>query len=145
MTIKWTGFPAAVDLTDSDILVGLDGGTINGRFNGASILLVAQNLSDVNDKTTSFDNLSPNTTKGDFTWFDGTNNARLPIGTANQILSVGASSTITWIENPALLRANNLSDLISVPSALTNLGLDSNSNVTFGTTTSTSFISTGTN
>ncbi len=142
MTVKWTGFPAAVDLTDADTLVGLDASNLNARFNGASIMLVAQNLSDVGNKTTAFNNLSPLTTKGDLIWFDGTNNARLAIGSLNYILSVGASNTVAWVANPGLLKASNLSDLTSVSTALTNLGLSTGSSVVFGTVTATKFIST---
>src|SRR5271165_2055250 len=97
MTIKWTGFPSAVALTSSDVLVGLAGGTSNARFTGASILLVADNLSTVADTVMSFDNISPLTTKGDIIYFDGTNNVRIPVGTANQILSVNGSSVPTWL------------------------------------------------
>lgn len=148
MTIKWSGFPASVVAGSSDILVGLAGGTTNARFNANSFLFKANNLSDVASKTTSFNNVSPLTTKGDLIWFDGTNNSRLAVGSTNQILSVGASSAVSWINNPGLLIANNLSDLASVPTALTNLGLSSASNVTFNTVigtvsvTSASFIST---
>jgi hypothetical protein len=151
MTIKWSGFPSPVDLTNSDIIVGLAGDTINGRFNASSILLKAGNLSGLASNTTSFNTISPLTTKGDFIWFDGTNNARLALGTANQILSVGASSTPTWIDNPALLKNNNLNDLANLTTALANLGLSPSNNVTFNTviattsSTSVSFISTGLN
>lgn len=151
MTIKWTGFPAATTATSSDVLVGLASGTTNARFNANSFLFKANNLSDVASKTDSFNNLSPLTSKGDLIWFNGTSNDRLGIGSLNQILAVGASNIVNWINNPALLISNNLSDLSSVSSALTNLGLSASSNVTFnevtGTTsvTSASFISTGLN
>src|SRR5580698_4159511 len=138
MTIKWTGFPASVDADDTDILVGLDGGISNARFNVSSLLLVANNLDDVESAITAFNNISPLTTKGDVIWFDGTNNARLAVGSANQILAVGASSAVHWINNPGLLIANNLSDLASVSTALTNLGLSSTSTVAFGLTSATS-------
>lgn len=140
MTIKWSGFPSPVTATSSDILVGLAGGTSNARFNSNSWLFSANNLSDVSSKTTSFNNLSPLTTKGDLIWFDGTNNIRLGIGSANQILSVGASSTPTWINNvpaAALLIANNLSDVASVAISQTNLGLGTSSDVAFNSLTTT--------
>lgn len=57
MTIAWTGFPAAVDATASDVLVGLAGGLTNARFNVSSLLLVANDLSDVNDAATARTNL----------------------------------------------------------------------------------------
>lgn len=139
MTIQWTGFPASVAATASDVLVGLAGGTTNARFNANSFLFKANNLSDVANKTTSFNNVSPLTTKGDLIWYNG-GNVRLAVGTTNQILSVGASSVLTWINNPGLLIANNLSDLNSVPTALTNLGLSSADDVTFNSLTSTTSV-----
>lgn len=144
MTIKWSGFPAAAALTASDVLVGLTGGTANGRFLGSSVLKAASNLSEVASKVTSFDNISPLTTKGDLLWYDGTHNNRIAIGSLNQILAVGASNTVGWIANPGLLIANNLSDLASVPAALTSLGLDSASDVTFNSIVSTTSLTAAT-
>lgn len=137
MSIAWSAFPPAVDATASDILVGLAGGTVNGRFNATSWLFVANNLSDITNAQAAFDNISPLTTKGDLIWFDGTNNARKAIGTLGQFLTVGASNTLAWINNPSLLIANNLSDVASLPTTLTNLGLAPASNVTFASVTTT--------
>ena len=137
MTIKWTEFPASVTAGASDIIVGLAGGTTNARFNANSWLFVANNLSDVASKTTSFDNISPLTTTGDLLLFGGGHNARLPIGTNDYILSV-SGGTAAWVANPGLLIANNLSDLASLSTALTNLGLSSTSAVNFGVTTGSS-------
>lgn len=151
MTIKWTGFPAAVAATASDIIVGLQGGTTNARFLVSSLLLKANNLSDVANDVTAFDNISPLTTKGDIVWYDGTHNNRLAVGTLNQILVVGASSALTWVANPGLLIANNLSDVASASTSRTNLGLGTASTPTFSTVTATvsatsaSFISTALN
>jgi hypothetical protein len=148
MTIKWSGFPTPVDATSSDILVGLENDTTNARLNASSFLFVSNNLSDVTSKTTSFNNLSPLTTKGDLIWFDGTNNTRLGIGTLNQILSVGASNAINWINNPSLLISNNLSDVANVTTSLNNLGLGVTNDVTFNNVTAgvkmtaTAFVST---
>lgn len=57
MTIQWTGFPSAVDILSDDILVGLNGGTANARFNANSLLLKASNLSDVASSSTARANL----------------------------------------------------------------------------------------
>lgn len=59
--------------------------------NPADYLLKANNLSDVSSKTTSFNNVSPTTTKGDIIVNDGTNNVRQAIGTDGQVL-VGDST-----------------------------------------------------
>lgn len=143
MSEKWTGFPAPVDATAADILVGLAGGTTNARFNVSSLLLVAQNLADVADHTEAFDNLAPTTTNGDTMYYNGSHNVRLAIGTANQIYAVNGSSHPVWINNPGLLIANNLDDLADLATALVNLGLSPTDTPTFASVTAASFISTG--
>lgn len=143
MTIAWTGFPAAVIAANGDIIVGLDGGATNARFLATSWLFSANNLSDVPDAVEAFDNISPLTTKGDLLWFNGSNhNARIGIGTLNQIFAVGASNTPGWINNPGLLIANNLDDLDDLATALVNLGLDPTADITFDTVTATTNITT---
>jgi hypothetical protein len=137
MTIAWSGFPAPQAAVSGDIIVGLLGGTVNQRFNATSWLFTANNLSDVPSAQTSFNNISPLTTKGDLLYFDGSgNNNRIAIGTTNYLLSVVAGVP-AWVANPGLLIANNLSDLNSVSTALTNLGLAPASNVTFASVTTT--------
>lgn len=68
-------------------------------FAPTSFLLKANNLSDVANKTTSFNNVSPLTTKGDLIGFDSTNNVRLAVGGTNgQILQVNsaAATGLAW-------------------------------------------------
>lgn len=101
MTIKWTAFPAAVAAVAGDQIVGLQGGTTNFRFLAESWLFAADNLSDVASAQTSFNNISPLTTKGDIIYYDGTNNVRIPVGTLNQLLTVKASNVVGWINNPS--------------------------------------------
>lgn len=122
MTTKWTGFPAAATFTSSDVLVGLTAGTANGRFLGNSFLLAAQNLSNVANAVTAFNNLSPLTTAGDMIYRNSTNNIRLALGTEGFILAAGASAP-AWIANPGLLIASNLSDLNNVVTSRANLGV----------------------
>jgi hypothetical protein len=81
---------------------------INTSLNVA--LLKANNLSDVANVTTAFNNISPATTTGDMIYFNGTNNVNLAIGSTNQIMSV-VGGIPTWVANPGLLIANNLSDV----------------------------------
>lgn len=150
MTIAWTGFPAAQDAVDGDILVGLLGGTTNQRFNASSWLLTASNLSDVASAVTAFNNISPLTTKGDLLTNDGTNGIRLAIGTAGQILSISAGLP-AWENNPSLLITNNLSDVANAATSAHNLGLGTADSPTFaaltitGAATAASFVSTGLN
>ncbi len=68
-------------------------------FSATAVLLKANNLSDVANLTTSFNNISPLTTKGDLIGFDSTNNVRLPVGSTNgQLLQVssGAATGLAW-------------------------------------------------
>lgn len=67
-------------------------------FASSSFLQIANNLSDVANKTTSFNNVSPLTTKGDLIGFSA-NNVRLAVGaTDGQILQVlsGAATGLAW-------------------------------------------------
>ena len=123
MSEKWTEFPAAAAAVSGDVLVGLAGGSTNARFTVASLLLKAQNLSDVANVITSFDNLCPTTTHGDMVYHNGTYNVRLAIGTINQIMSVDGSANPVWIANPGLLIAQNLNDVGNKATARTNLGV----------------------
>jgi hypothetical protein len=67
-------------------------------FSASQVLLVANNLSDVASTTTSFNNISPLTTKGDLIGYS-TQNVRLAVGTTNgMILQVnsGAATGLAW-------------------------------------------------
>lgn len=95
------------------------------QFTGSSsggVLLIANNLSDVNNKTTSFDNISPCTTQGDVIYYNGTHNVRLAAGTSGNFLQTQGSSA-NPVYAQALIPSNNLSDVSSASSARTNLGL----------------------
>jgi hypothetical protein len=132
MTVKWNpDFPLASAAVSGDVIVGLLGGTANERFPAESWLFKAQNLADVASQTTAFNNVSPVTTKGDLIYRDATNNVRLPIGTTGQIFNVDVSGIPAWVANPGLLIANNLSDVASVSTTLTNLGLGTTNTPTF--------------
>lgn len=63
-------------------------------FSPTSYLLKANDLSDVASKTTSFNNVSPSTTKGDLIAFDGTNNVRVAVGaTTGQLLRANSAAS----------------------------------------------------
>jgi hypothetical protein len=60
-------------------------------------------------KTAAFDALAPNTTKGDVTVFNGTNNIRLPAGTDTYVLTADATqaSGLKWAAIPGAISSLN--------------------------------------
>jgi hypothetical protein len=81
-------------------------------FSATSVLLKANNLSDVANMTTAFNNISPLTTKGDLIGYS-TANVRLAVGMTNgQILQVssGAATGLAWstATYPVTTTANQL-------------------------------------
>jgi hypothetical protein len=67
-------------------------------FSATAVLLKANNLSDVANTTTSFNNISPLTTKGDLIGYSS-QNVRLAVGASNgQILQVNSAATtgLAW-------------------------------------------------
>lgn len=68
-------------------------------FSATAVLLKANNLSDVANTLTSFNNISPLTTKGDLLSRDGSNNIRVAVGGSDgQILRVKSAATpgLAW-------------------------------------------------
>jgi hypothetical protein len=104
-----SGTVTSVDVTSSDITVGgtpiTSSGTVTLSLNTVSI---AKGGTGQVTKTLAFNALSPNSTTGDISYFDGTNNVRLPVGTTGQALTVvsglpawstagGGSGTVTSV------------------------------------------------
>lgn len=67
-------------------------------FSATAVLLKANNLSDVASVTTSFNNISPSTTKGDLITNDGTNDVRQGVGGNGTLLQAnsGVTNGIQW-------------------------------------------------
>lgn len=105
-------------------------------FTDTDFLKVANDLSDVNDATTAFDNVAPTTTKGDLIAHNGTNNVRVPVGTngqalvANSAVAAGVEfQTISAAFTPALFLKNyawGFADFFSVNSSPDEFGRYSN-------------------
>ncbi len=76
-------------------------GTING-ITLSQLLVDSNNLNDVSNKTSSFNNISPLSVKGDLLGF-GTTNTRLPIGTNTFVLTADSTQTLgfSWEPIPA--------------------------------------------
>lgn len=68
-----------------------------GSISGITDLAIADGGTGASTATAAFDALAPTTTAGDIIYHNGTDNVRLPIGTAGQRLSVNAGATaIEW-------------------------------------------------
>lgn len=82
----WESYsPASVDESN----VAITGGSITGITD----LAIADGGTGASTATAAFDNLAPTTTAGDLIFNNGTDNVRLPIGTAGQVLHVNAGAT----------------------------------------------------
>ncbi|WP_448953083.1 hypothetical protein [Labrys neptuniae] len=111
----------------------------------ALALKIAQNLNDLNNKTTARTNLGVaigtdvqafnarladlagiSWAQGDIIYYNGSSLVKLPAGTSGWFLRTnGAAANPSWVAVPGggdLLSTNNLSDLTNKPQALTNLG-----------------------
>lgn len=64
-----------------------------GSITGITDLAIADGGTGASSATVAFDNLSPTTTAGDLIYNNGTDNVRLGIGTAGQVLTVNAGAT----------------------------------------------------
>ena len=71
------------------------------------------------DKTSAFDALAPNTTKGDMIVYTGTDNVRLPVGTDGQVLIADSTTTegVKWFTTPGAGTVTSVG--ISPPAFLT--------------------------
>ncbi len=103
-TASWTapataGTVTSVAATSADITITgspiTTSGTLNFTLNTVSI---AKGGTGQVTSILGFNALSPTTTKGDIIWNDGTNNARLAVGTIGQVLSVAGASALQWVD-----------------------------------------------
>lgn len=116
-TEAWSAFPSEA-LEPTDIIVGLRAGA-NTQFTLAGVMFGANNLNDVADVQVAFDTISPLTTAGDTLYRDGSNNVHLAIG-ANTTMMTAVGGIPAWR---------------TVAQTRTNLGLATNSDVTFASLT----------
>jgi len=80
---------------------------------------ISQGGTGQSDKTSAFDALAPNTTKGDMIVYTGTDNVRLPVGTDGQILVADSTTTagVKWFTTPGAGTVTSVG--ISPPAFLT--------------------------
>lgn len=100
--------------------------TLNQNTSGtaaglSATLAIASGGTSQTTKTAAYDALSPNSTQGDITYHNGTNNVRLPKGTGLQALRMNAGATAPEWATPAgggdALTANPLSQFAATTSA----------------------------
>ena len=91
-----SGAPAEVTVGSNDLPLVADSTQAAGV--AWKTLPIAGGGTNATSQTAAFDNLSPNTTKGDITVFDGTNNIRLAVGTNNYVLTADSTqaSGLKW-------------------------------------------------
>lgn len=72
-----------------------------GSIAGITDLAIADGGTGASSKTVGFDNLSPTTTAGDLIYRNGSNNVRLGVGSAGNVLTVNAGATAPEWAAPA--------------------------------------------
>lgn len=91
---------------NSGVLTTSTGISLSTEVSGA--LAIANGGTGQTTKAAGFDALSPNTTKGDITAHNGTNNARLAVGSDGQVLAAdsSASTGVRWTDSSQNLLTN---------------------------------------
>lgn len=93
--------------SNNSINLGSTALTFVGLASALGALLAASNLSDVANKTTAFNNVSPCSVKGDIVTHDGTNNVRLAVGSTNGMLVGAVASAAAWVDPPCTIVLHN--------------------------------------
>lgn len=125
-------------------LVASDGTTVNFDWSNPAgpvlpgYLRSANNLSDVANALTSFNNISPLTTKGDLLSHDTTNNVRVPVGTNGALVNADSTASpgvawVTQLQDASLVRSVAY-QVRQLYTAANNLSLDWNVGTLVNTT-----------
>ena len=105
------------------LIAGDSSGTITDGGATDGFLKASNNLSDVSSAITSFNNVSPLSSKGDLLVYDGTTNARLPASTNGYVLSLDSTQSLGVKWSPPGSASSFVDNAIFAGTAATTIGI----------------------